>query len=138
MMFEKPPNIFAAFATILAVTLLGPASVPGTNAHEMTQANGETINYTNWVNRDGRGCCNNHDCRPIPPGYERTNNGRLEVYVVGEGVAAGQAEWCPVTPQHYLSRGNAPDGSHSHYCIWERAGTTPCAQLLCYQPQTLH
>jgi hypothetical protein len=138
MMLEKRANIFAALATIFAVTLLAIASAPGLNAHEMPQANGATINYTNWVNRDGRGCCNNHDCRPIPPGYERTDNGRLEVYVVGEGVAAGQAEWCPVNPQHYLSRGNAPDGSQSHFCIWERAGTTPCTQLLCYQPQTLH
>jgi hypothetical protein len=135
MMLARCTNAFATAATILVMTLIGPAAPRDTNAHEVTLENGATVNYTNWVNKDGRGCCNNHDCRPIPPGYERTNNGRLEVYVVGEGTAKGQAEWCPVKPQHYLSRGNAPDGSRSHYCVWYQAGSTPCTQLLCYQPQ---
>jgi hypothetical protein len=138
MMVEIRASTLSAATMLLVMTLLGPSGPPETNAHEVTQANGATVNYTDWVNRDGRGCCNNQDCRPIPPGYERTSNGQLEVYVIGEGPAQGQAEWCPVTSQHYLSSGNAPDGSQSHYCIWQRAGTTPCSQLLCYQPQTLH
>jgi hypothetical protein len=111
--------------------------VAGVKAHEVRQPNGTVVNYTNWANKNNQGCCNNQDCKPIPAGYERTNNGRLEVFVPGEGKAKGQAGWCPVMAHHYLSRGNAPDGSVSHYCIWHVLGDTPCSQLLCYQPQAL-
>lgn len=111
--------------------------VAGVKAHEVRQPNGTLVNYSNWANKNNQGCCNNQDCRPIPTGYERTNNGSLEVFVLGEGKAKGQAEWCPVKPHHYLSRGNAPDGSVSPYCIWQVIGDTPCNQLLCYQPQAM-
>ncbi|MPZ38878.1 MAG: hypothetical protein GEU95_12595 [Rhizobiales bacterium] len=133
-MFERETKVILAGLAIVAMTVIDDAPRQLAKAHEVTLATGATVNYTNWVNKAGKGCCNNHDCRPIPANFERTRNGQLEVFVIGEGVAAGQSEWCPIHSQHYLSKGNAPDGSQSHYCVWQQAGTTPCAQLLCYQP----
>lgn len=93
--------------------------------------------YTNWANKNHLGCCNNMDCAPIAEGEERIN-GRIEVFVRGVGAAKGQAAWCPVLSHHYLSTGNAPNGSASHYCITDYyGGTTPCAQFVCYQPQAM-
>jgi len=103
-------------------------------AHEHVLANGSVVNYTNWINKLGKGCCNNQDCRPIPANYERTENGVLEVLVPGEGPAQGTVAWCPVLPHHYLKSGNAPDGSQAHYCVYYAAGSTPCEQFICYQP----
>jgi hypothetical protein len=53
--------------------------VAGVKAHEVRQPNGTVVNYTNWANKNNQGCCNNQDCKPIPAGYERTNNGRLSL-----------------------------------------------------------
>ena len=107
-------------------------------AHEVTLADGQVVNYKNWVNKNSKGCCNDQHCRPVPVGFERTREGQLEVLVIGKGVAEGQWAWCPILATHYLKTGNVPNGSVSHYCVWENAGTTPCGQLLCYQPETLY
>lgn len=92
--------------------------------------------YMNWKNKQGFGCCNNTDCRPIPESDERTVNGELQVFVRGVGIAAGQSAWCPVLAKHYLSSGNAPDWSSSHACVSGHYGAqTPCGQFICYQPR---
>lgn len=124
-------------AKITLWALLSVLALTTVKAHEVHD-HGVTVNYHNWVNNEGKGCCNNQDCRPLPANYERISNGTHEVFVEGEGVAEGQKAWCPVLAKHYLSRGNAPDGSRAHYCVWYANGSTPCEQLLCYQPPTLH
>lgn len=94
--------------------------------------------YTGWINNEHKGCCNNQDCKSIPEAWERVTNGILEIYVQGVGVAKGQFEWCPVLKKHYLSSGNVPNASVSHYCISDFYGaTTPCSQFICYQPKPL-
>jgi hypothetical protein len=88
-------------------------------------------NYNNWVNKADRGCCNNQDCGELSEQNERaTAAGTIEVKIEGE--------WCPVLPQHYLKRGNAPDWSTSHVCVaksYETIKPSVCARLLCYQPR---
>lgn len=88
--------------------------------------------YQNWVNGNGRGCCNDQDCGELPEGNERTIAGQIEVRVEGQ--------WCPIKPFHYLKKGNAPNWSTSHVCVdhlYEQDQRTPCERLLCYQPKPL-
>lgn len=129
-----------ALYILAGITVLGMYIAFSTlaRAHEHVLVNGDVVNYSNWVNKNGHGCCNNEDCLPIPEGFERTREGVLEVFVEGRGVAKGKSEWCPVMAHHYLSKGNAPNGSVSHYCVWHHAGNTPCLQFICYQPQAMY
>jgi hypothetical protein len=86
--------------------------------------------YQNWVNQNGAGCCNDHDCGELAGDNERTVAGRIEVRIEGA--------WCPVLDHHYLKRGNAPDWSTAHVCVqpnYAGVKTSPCDRLLCYQPR---
>jgi hypothetical protein len=91
--------------------------------------------YTNWVNRAGKGCCNDHDCRPISDDSVKENGGIVEVEL--------GKHWCPVLPHHYLKTGNAPDWSTAHVCIQalslsaplQSLSGSPCNRLLCFQPK---
>jgi len=89
--------------------------------------------YQGWINKKGEGCCNNQDCGELADKDERTSEGGLEVRVEGQ--------WCPVLPHHYLMRGNVPNASTSHVCVWHPAARPdlphPCQRLLCYQPRPL-
>lgn len=94
------------------------------------------VNYHDWKNSKQQGCCNNRDCKPLEDHEERVTSAGTEVLVRGVGVAKGQVAWCPVTSQHYLSKGNAADSTRSHSCVTDHYGaTTPCTQFICYQPK---
>ena len=85
--------------------------------------------YQNWVNQQGKGCCNNQDCGELAEADERINGAGAEVRV--EGV------WCKVEPHMYLKTGNAPNWSTSHACVLRgnlHPGG-PCDRLICYQPK---
>jgi hypothetical protein len=85
--------------------------------------------YQNWVNKLGKGCCNNQDCGELAASDERTNGSSVEVRIEGQ--------WCSVQHHMYLKSGNAPDWSTSHACVLNRrhhAGG-PCDRLICYQPK---
>ena len=127
---EGLPCCAAAIALAL-VCMAGLAQ-----AHELRQGT-QHVDYRSWVNLEGKGCCDNSDCRPISYDDERTVNGKLEVFVRGEGVAKGQSAWCPVLQSHYLKTGNAANWQSSHACVWSGAGSTPCTQFICYQPKPL-
>lgn len=121
-------TLHSAAATILLCLLASP-----TTAHEVKLPSGNTVNYQNWVNGLDHGCCNNQDCRPIADAQVRMSP-RVEVNIEGH--------WCPVLPHHYLKRGNAPDWSSAHVCVRigygeERATSSPCERLLCFQPKPL-
>lgn len=86
--------------------------------------------YQGWVNKDGKGCCNDQDCGELPEGDERETGGVLEVKVEGQ--------WCPVLPKHYLGKGNVPNASVSHVCVLRKSEAYPggpCERFICYQPQ---
>jgi hypothetical protein len=91
--------------------------------------------YQNWVNQEGKGCCNDQDCGELAEGNERPSpSGRgIEVRIEGE--------WCPVRPGHYLKHGNAPNWSTSHVCVvkknngYTQNNMPVCERLLCYQPK---
>lgn len=95
----------------------------------------QSVSYSNWVNKNNQGCCNDQDCHPLPEHRERTVNGQTEVLIEGVGSAAGQSAWCPVLAHKYLKTGNAPDWQTSHVCVWAMAGGDPCSQFICYQPK---
>jgi hypothetical protein len=120
------------YATLIIVLLCVGGLARG---HELHASRG-SVNYSNWINKENKGCCNNQDCHPVAEQDERTQGGTLEVFVRGVGVAHGKSAWCPVMGHHYLSRGNAPNWEVSHACVSGHYGAeTPCEQLICYQPK---
>jgi hypothetical protein len=118
-------------AALAAVLLLTPVG-----AHELHEGPQQHVNYSNWKNNADRGCCNDHDCRPISDA-DVVMSTKTEVRVEGE--------WCPVLPQHYLKTGNAPDWSSAHVCVQKtfingveiKPPGSPCRRLLCFQPKPL-
>jgi hypothetical protein len=87
--------------------------------------------YKSWVNKDGKGCCNNDDCGSLKESDERSSGGIIEVRIDGQ--------WCAVQSRHYLKTGNAPDWTTSHVCVDKhpKPGQSMCDRLLCYQPKPL-
>lgn len=86
--------------------------------------------YHDWVNFEGKGCCNNQDCFAIADSDERTFNGVHQVKVEGE--------WCPVLSKHYLKKGNGANHATAHICVTGYyGGKTPCEKFICYQPKPL-
>lgn len=127
-------NIIFALIFVMIFIGLMAWSMGLLRAHELKEG-ARHVNYNNWVNKAGKGCCNHLDCEPVPEAEEKTIDGKLHVYVRGLGPAAGKNEWCPVLWHHYLSRGNAANWETSHRCVWHQAGTTPCEQFICFQPK---
>lgn len=119
---------------LLIAAILIAALISLARGHEIHLANG-SVNYSNWINKDGKGCCNNQDCRPAKDDEVRTTT-VVEVKVDGQ--------WCPVLPHHYLKSGNAPDWGSAHLCVqanpsgYEGSQMIPsnqCHRLLCFQPK---
>jgi hypothetical protein len=129
-MRKKMAKVLLILATIVEVFVMGHAISNQAAAHDI---------YTNWVNLEGKGCCNGVDCKAVPEDYERVGvSGNTEVLIQGVGAARGTSAWCPVVPGHFLSKGNAPNWTTAHYCVTDYyGGTTPCAQFICYQPKPL-
>lgn len=111
----------AVLATLMLV-LSSPAF-----SHDLHNGS-QHVSYQNWINKDGRGCCNNQDCRPASDD-EIQFSPVLKVRIDGQ--------WCPVLPQHYLKQGNAPDWQANHVCISLNASLPACERLLCFQPKPL-
>lgn len=89
--------------------------------------------YKDWVNGNGRGCCNDQDCGELRDEDQRTSAKGIEVRIEGQ--------WCPVLPHHYLKKGNAPNWGSAHVCVLMQTGyedtSNPCDRLLCFQPKPL-
>jgi hypothetical protein len=118
--------ILAAVILGLFLLLLYPLARAGAQEHHERHHD----HYQNWVNQNGAGCCNDHDCGELAGDNERTVAGRIEVRIEGA--------WCPVLNHHYLKRGNAPNWASSHVCVqpnYAGVKTSPCDRLLCYQPR---
>jgi hypothetical protein len=96
--------------------------------------------YHDWVNKLNQGCCNNTDCYTLDPGRKKVVDKTIYVYIQGVGGdARGKGEWCPVLPHHYLSKGNAPNGSSAHVCVSGfYKGKTTCEQFICFQDETAY
>jgi hypothetical protein len=87
--------------------------------------------YQNWVSQGGKNCCDNQDCGQLLEENERETPAGIEVRIEGR--------WCPVKPEHYLQKGNAPNWASSHVCVVKNMPYMPplgpCERLLCYQPK---
>jgi hypothetical protein len=124
--------VLAACCTFLSGALALPAL-----AHQVT-VDGETVNYSEWTNGLGKGCCNNQDCRPAKDAEVRYSP-RVEVMVEGK--------WCEVKSHHYLKKGNAANANVAHKCVQvsyrgddmggPQPEDDPCDRLLCFQPKPL-
>lgn len=126
--------LWSLLAAIVFVAVL-LASVVQALAHD---------GYRNWQNYAGKGCCNDHDCRPIEDADIRTTRDHVEVRRRNRD---GTFEWCPVKREHYLKTGNAPDWSTAHVCFEKNfvngvevepgAGLdgSRCYLLRCFQPK---
>lgn len=112
--------------TFLATLLLALMTAPVVG-HDLRHGV-QHVDYKSWVNRDGKGCCNNQDCRPIAD--EDVQMSPVLKVKIG-------AEWCPVLPQHYLRQGNAPDWQSNHVCVELWSAKPACERLLCFQPKPL-
>lgn len=119
-------TVYSYIAGCVIATMLLCTQALAQTDHHLGHAN-----YQNWINKNGRGCCNKHDCGRLADIDERTTSwGALEVRIEGT--------WCPIQPHHYLQRGNAPDWSSAHVCVQKRQAwqlTGACERLLCYQPK---
>lgn len=117
--------VFAIFA---APFLLPMATARGQEHHSRHHAH-----YQNWINKNGKGCCNDNDCGELPPDRERVTRAGLEVRIEGQ--------WCPVLAHHYLKAGNAPNGEVAHVCVVKRYNALdtrpPCERFICYQPRPM-
>jgi len=117
------------FATLL-LCLLPQAcgfTVSALAQHNHTQHH---ASYQSWVNKDGKGCCNDRDCGELADQDERNTATGTEVRIEGQ--------WCPVLTYHYLKSGNAPNWQTSHVCVSLTLADDdrgPCQRLLCYQPK---
>ena len=114
-------------AWALAIAALWSAGARPVYAHEIHGGH-QRVNYTSWVNREGKNCCNSQDCRPAKDADVRLSP-RVQVRIAGV--------WCPVTPEHYLRAGNAPDWQSNHVCVSGNTSLAPCERLLCFQPKPL-
>lgn len=120
------------FSILLLLLLVGKAY-----GHEQKLESGAVVNYTDWVNKNDRGCCDRQDCRPIKDD---------DVQMSPVTKVRVEGEWCPVLPHHYLKKGNAPDWSSAHVCVqidfgWEYQAEnqhdSKCWRLLCFQPKPM-
>lgn len=121
-------SLLAALAalTLLALSCCGALTPVLAQEHHAQHHNV----YQSWINKAGKGCCNNQDCGELAAENERENAGQLEVRIEGQ--------WCPVEALHYLKSGNAPNWQTSHVCVaraYDGNTLTPCERLLCYQPK---
>ena len=106
-------------------------------AHELHHDD-TTVNYTDWVNGLGRGCCNRMDCGPAKD---------EDVSYAGHVAVRINDKWCPVLAHHYLKKGGASNANYSHVCVQpeylsdeygnELPKVDPCERLLCFQPKPL-
>ncbi|MCE9644187.1 hypothetical protein K8Q93_03035 [Candidatus Parcubacteria bacterium] len=128
----------ARLALLALILFMGFLSSPAAahEEHHPTKADEPSVNYSDWKNLKGDGCCNNQDCRPIAD-EDVQESPVTKVFI--------ENKWCPVLNHHYLKQGNAPDWSRNHICVRKLynadPGTTspayldPCQRLLCFQPR---
>ena len=86
--------------------------------------------YKNWRSeRAPHSCCNDEDCSGIEDTEVRQTATGTQVRIEGQ--------WCPVFPQHFLTRGKSPDWSVNHICVRSSKYMSggPCERLLCFMPK---
>jgi hypothetical protein len=83
------------------------------------------LDYENWSSKKTANCCNNEDC-----GYLASDEWRQNIQ--GDEVKI-QNQWCPVKPEHYITKGKSPDWTKAHACIAKGGSyANVCDRLLCF------
>lgn len=97
------------------------------------------LEYKNWVNAEGTGCCNNQDCGVLRDDQVRETENGVDVFV---GFAGEPKKWCHVMAKHYVKKGKSPYWGAAHACVRapyvDESGTATmdvCERLLCYMPK---
>jgi hypothetical protein len=86
--------------------------------------------YREWASGRTWNCCNEKDCGDLNDDEVRETPTGTEVLVKTKGNAP---KWCPVTKQHYLTKGKSPDWNKPHACIVNSTYyDDPCKAFLCY------
>lgn len=86
--------------------------------------------YMGWASRKVANCCDDRDCGMLSENEIRETKTGTEILIGGE--------WCPVLPEHWLTKGKSPDSSVAHACINPAEYTPACSRLLCFVPKALH
>jgi hypothetical protein len=103
----------------IAMLLVGTADAQ----HNHGAGHGE---YHDWRSRKApHSCCNEQDCGAMTDAEVRETETGTQVLVSGE--------WCPILPEHKLTRGRSPDWSVNHACI--RPHGHGCDRVLCFIPR---
>lgn len=128
MMARHSPR--AALITIVIVVCLAWLLASFVKVEAQHNHSQYHASYQSWVNKDGKGCCNDRDCGELADQDERNTADGTKVKIEGQ--------WCPVLAHHYLKSGNAPNWQTSHVCVTpklEGDNRGPCQRLNCYQPK---
>lgn len=81
--------------------------------------------YSNWASQKTTNCCNNEDCGDLTADQWREVPTGKEIVIKGK--------WCPVKPEHYITKGKSPDWNKAHACVQQNTTyIDPCDALLCF------
>lgn len=96
-------------------------ATPAWAQHNHAQGHSE---YQNWSSGKVASCCSNQDCGTVKESDIRQTSAGAEIKI--------DNQWCPVLPEHFLTRGKSPDWSTAHACIRVQPTENTCDRLLCF------
>jgi hypothetical protein len=81
--------------------------------------------YSGWSSKKTANCCNSNDCGYLKEDEWRETPQATEVKILGK--------WCPVKPEHYITKGKSPDRTKAHACVTQGGYYQDnCERLLCF------
>lgn len=119
--------------TFLILVVCGWALCPLTAAAQHNHSEGHP-DYLSWESKKTTNCCSDQDCGDLNENEIRETATGTEVWVTSASEATGR--FCPVQPEHYLTKGRSPDWNKPHACINHKGNYgNPCDALLCFVPK---
>ncbi len=113
---------------LFAIVVMFPVAVVAQHNHDEGHHD-----YKDWASGRTWNCCDEKDCGDLDEDEVRETPQGTEVLVQSPD---HEMKWCPVTKEHYLTKGHSPDWSKPHACII-RSGSyaDECHRFLCFTPR---